>query len=58
MGREIEFIIDDSPVVISDDIKKMTREERDDEIKRLETEAKREREHILTATQQSIRPQK
>lgn len=46
MGRKIEFIIDDSPVVIPDDIKKMTREERDDEIKRLETEAKRKRKHI------------
>lgn len=46
MKKEVEYIIDDSPVVIPDYIKKMSKEELDAEIEKLEKEAREERDRL------------
>lgn len=46
MKKEVEYIIDDSPIVIPEYIKRMTREERDAKIAELEKEAREERERL------------
>ena len=46
MKKEVEYIIDDSPVVIPDYIKKMTKEELDAEIEKLQKEAREERDRL------------
>ena len=43
MEKKVEYIIDDSPVVIPDYIKKMSREERDAAIAELEKKERGER---------------
>lgn len=46
LNKEVEYLIDDSPVVIPDDIKRMTREERNAKIAELEKEAREERDRL------------
>lgn len=46
MSKEVEYIIDDSPVVIPEDIKRMTREELDAAIAELERGAREERDRL------------
>jgi len=46
MKEKVEYIIDDSPVVMPDYIKEMSDEEIDVEIERLEKKGRMERERI------------
>lgn len=46
MTEHIEFIIDDTPVVIPEYIKKMSKEELDAEIERMEADARKKRNRI------------
>lgn len=46
MAKEVEYLIDDSPVVIPDYIKNMSKEELDAEIEKLEKEAREERDRL------------
>jgi len=46
MKKEVEYIIDDSPVVIPDHIKKMSKEEIEAEIERLEEKGRMERDRL------------
>lgn len=46
LNKEVEYLIDDSPVVIPDYIKRTTREERNAKIAELEKEAREERDRL------------
>ncbi len=45
MGKDVEYIIDDR-CIIPDEIKQMTSEERQREIRRLEEEGRKERDRL------------
>lgn len=46
LNKEVEYLIDDSPVMVPDAIKRMTREERNAKIAELEKEAREERDRL------------
>lgn len=46
MKKEIEPYILDDRCIISEEVKKMTKEERQKEIERLEMEGRKERDHL------------
>lgn len=46
LNKEVEYLIDDSPVVIPDYIKNMSKEELDAEIEKLEKEAREESDRL------------